>query len=225
MKNSVMVIVAHPDDETISMGGTIRKHISNGDEVNIISMTDGVSSRNSSNAADVDKRNHSAELASKILGFNWATRFNFKDNQMDSYPLIEVIRCIEKAKEKYQPNIIYTHSGADLNIDHRIVAKAVLTSFRPQPGELCKEIRLFEVASATDYSSPSLFSNFVPNLYISIDKTWEFKLKALNSYNSEMKDFPHSRSIEAINNLAKLRGSQVGYSLAEAFEVIRKLED
>lgn len=225
MKNSVLIIVAHPDDETISMGGTIRKHINNGDDVNIISMTDGVGSRDYSTHTDVNNRNQSAEQASKVLGFNWAERYDFKDNELDSYPLIEVIKCIEKVKEKYLPNIIYTHSGADLNIDHRIVARAVLTSFRPQPDELCKEIRLFEVASSTDYGSPSLLGNFTPNLYISIDDTWEYKLNALKAYDSEMRHFPHSRSIESINNLAKLRGSQVGYNLAEAFEVIRKLED
>lgn len=225
MKNSVLVVVAHPDDETISMGGTIRKHINNGDDVNIISMTNGVGSRDISDANDIKDRGKSAELASKALGFNWGEKHNFTDNEMDSYPLIKVVKCIEKAKESYLPNIVYTHSGADLNIDHRIVVNAVLTAFRPQPGELCKEIRLFEVASSTDYGDQRLLGNFMPNLYISIDSTWHSKLKALEAYSSEMREYPHARSIKAINNLAKLRGSQVGYNLAEAFEVIRKLED
>jgi len=225
MKKNILVVVAHSDDETISMGGTIRKHITNGDSVIAISMTDGVSSRANTDIKEISKRTDSAELASRILGFKWGDCFNFKDNAMDSYPLIEIVKCIEESKKKYQPNLVYTHSGADLNIDHRVVANAVLTAFRPEPGEICKEIRLFEVPSATDYGHKSLTGIFNPNVFISIDNEWDFKEEALKAYNKEMRLYPHSRSIQGISNLARLRGSQVGFNMAEAFEAIRKLED
>jgi LmbE family N-acetylglucosaminyl deacetylase len=225
MKKNILVVVAHSDDETISMGGTIRKHITNGDNVIAISMTDGVSSRANMDNKEITKRTDSAEMASQILGFKWGECFNFKDNAMDSHPLIEVIKCIEESKKKYQPNMVYTHSGADLNIDHRIVANAVLTAFRPEPGEICKEIRLFEVPSATDYGHKSLTGIFNPNVFVSIDNEWSYKEEALNAYDKEMRLYPHSRSIQGIGNLARLRGSQVGFEMAEAFEVIRKLED
>jgi LmbE family N-acetylglucosaminyl deacetylase len=225
MKKNILVVVAHSDDETISMGGTIRKHITNGDSVIAISMTDGVSSRANTDIKEISKRTDSAQLASRILGFKWGECFNFKDNAMDSYPLIEIVKCIEESKKKYQPNLVYTHSGADLNIDHRVVANAVLTAFRPEPGEICKEIRLFEVPSATDYGHKSLTGIFNPNVFISIDNEWGFKEEALKAYNKEMRLYPHSRSIQGISNLARLRGSQVGFNMAEAFEVIRKLED
>ena len=120
--------------------------------------------------------------------------------------------------------IVYTHSGADLNVDHRVVSNAVLTAFRPQPNEKCKELRLFEVASATDYGNPAITGSFSPNLFLNISNEWSSKVRALEAYNAEMRDYPHSRSIKGIQNLAKLRGNQVGYELAEAFEVIRKLE-
>ena len=139
--------------------------------------------------------------------------------------MIEIIQCIEKTKKKLQPDLVYSHSGADLNIDHRIVSNAVLTAFRPEPNEKCKEIRLFEIVSATDYSHPSLTKTFFPNLFVSIEKTWRDKEDALKAYSEEMRPFPHTRSIEGIKNLAKARGNQAGYSYAEAFEVIRKLED
>tara|TARA_Y100001935_G_C17267346_1_gene489920 strand:+ start:340 stop:1020 length:681 start_codon:yes stop_codon:yes gene_type:complete len=223
-KNNVLVVVSHTDDETISMGGTLRKHANNGDVVNVISMTDGVGSRENSNNVDIEKRLKSAEKASDILGFSWGRCFDFKDNAMDSYPLIEVVKCVEEIKKEYQPNLVYTHSGADLNIDHRIVSNAVITAFRPEPKEICKEIRLFEVASATDFGHPALFGNFTPNLFISIKNEWNYKEKALKAYEEEIRPYPHSRSLTGISNLAKLRGNQVGLEFAEAFEVIRKLD-
>ena len=110
-------------------------------------------------------------------------------------------------------------------MDHRVVANSVLTAFRPQPNELCKELRLFEVASATDYGNSAITGSFSPNLFIDISNEWPSKVKALEAYMEEMREYPHSRSIQGIKNLANLRGNQVGYDFAEAFEVIRKLED
>ena len=224
MTEIVLVVVAHSDDETISMAGTIIKHVSRGDKVIVVSMTDGVSARDTTNIADVNIRKLSADTASRELGFQWGDCYDFNDNSMDAYPLIEVVKAIEKAKYQHKPTLVYTHSGADLNVDHRVVASAVLTVFRPQPNETCKEIRLFEVASATDYGNPSLTGSFAPNLFIDITNKWTSKERALKAYSIEMRDYPHSRSIEGIKNLAKLRGNQVGCDMAEAFEVIRKIE-
>lgn len=225
MKNVVLVVVAHPDDETISMAGTIRKHIDKGDKVYVVSMTDGVGGRDKSNEIEVENRKIFSDLASKELGFEWGDCYNFLDNSMDAYPLLEIVKAVEKVKVKYEPSLVYTHSSADLNVDHRVVANAVLTAFRPQPMESCKEIRLFEVASATDYGSSAVTGTFLPNLFVNITSEWDSKLNALNAYSSEMRNYPHSRSVEGILNLAKIRGNQVGYNLAEAFEVIRKLDD
>ena len=224
MPKNILIVVAHPDDETISMAGTIRKHVNNGDSVKIISMTDGVSARLTSKIEDASNRKKSAEKASEILGFSWEAHHNFNDNAMDGYPLIEIIQCIEKIKKKLQPELVYTHSGADLNIDHRVVSNAVLTVFRPEPNEKCKELRLFEVASATDYGNHAVTGSFAPNLFVNISQEWPSKLRALEAYSSEMRNYPHSRSIKGIENLAKLRGNQIGYELAEAFEVLRKIE-
>ena len=224
MGEVVLVIVAHSDDESISMAGTIVKHVSKGDKVCVVSMTDGVSSRANSNIDEIRHRKKSSYLASQELGFQWGVCYDFKDNAMDSYPLIEIVKAVEEAKQTYKPTLVYTHSGADLNVDHRVVSNAVLTAFRPQPNEKCKELRLFEVASATDYGNPAITGSFSPNLFLNISNEWSSKVRALEAYNAEMRDYPHSRSIEGIQNLAKLRGNQVGYELAEAFEVIRKLE-
>lgn len=225
MSEVVLVIVAHSDDESISMAGTIVKHVSKGDKVFVVSMTDGVSSRDKKNIVEIRHRKKSADLASQELGFQWGDCYDFDDNAMDRYALIEIVKAVEVAKQKYEPTLVYTHSGADLNVDHRVVAHAVLTAFRPQPYEKCKELRLFEVASATDFGVAAITGSFSPNLFLNISNEWSSKLRALEAYNTEMRDYPHSRSIEGIKNLAKLRGNQVGYELAEAFEVVRKLEN
>jgi len=223
IKKKVLIVVAHTDDETIGMGGTIKKHINNGDEVFAISMTDGIGSRELFQKKDILKRVESSNLASKILGFKWIERFNFKDNMLDSEPLLEIIKPLEKFKESIQPNIVYTHCGGDLNIDHRVIANAVLTVFRPEPRDSCQEIRLLEISSATDFGNEFITGKFHPNLFEDISKTWDDKEKALLAYEEELREFPHSRSLEGIKNLARLRGNQVGIEMAEAFQIIRKI--
>lgn len=226
MGEIVLVVVAHSDDESISMAGTIRKHVNKGDKVYVVSMTNGVGARRGVDVTETEalERRNSAETASKILGFEWSDCYDFNDNSMDSYPLLEVVKAVELAKARHRPTLVYTHSCADLNVDHRVVAKAVLTAFRPQPNEVCKELRLFEVASATDYGNSAITGSFTPNLFIDISSEWSAKAKSLSAYSAEMREYPHSRSVQAIKNLASLRGNQVGYEFAEAFEVIRKLE-
>ena len=219
----ILVIVAHSDDETIGMGGTIRRHVLDGDLVQVVSMTDGVGSRNSADEDDVRNRKSSAIEASKILGFHWIREYSFSDNSMDKYSLLEVVKCIEAVKGEVEPTIVYTHSGADLNVDHRVVANAVLTAFRPQTGEACNEIRAFEVASATDYGHESTTGSFSPNLFFDIKDTWSCKEQALGAYCEEMRAYPNSRSLRGLKNLARLRGNRVGLEMAEAFQILRKI--
>ncbi|CAN1499465.1 thiol_BshB1, bacillithiol biosynthesis deacetylase BshB1 [Burkholderiaceae bacterium] len=223
-KKVVLVIVAHTDDETIGIGGAIAKHVESGDTVYGISMTNGVGARDGNNLSKIKSRYQASENAGKILGLTWLDNGNYPDNLMDTIPLIDVIKFIEKIKSKITPEIIYTHTSADLNIDHQIVSRATLTAFRPEPNEVWSEIRAFEVASSTDYGHRSITNLFAPNLFVDVTKTWNKKLAALKEYQSEIREQPHSRSIVGIENLAKHRGNQVGVYYAEAFEIIRKIE-
>jgi len=222
-KNVILVIVAHTDDETLGLGGTIARHVKGGDKVYGLSMTDGVGARLQKDINAIKIRQQASINASKILGLVWLEAGKFPDNSMDSVPLLEIVRFIEKVKIQINPDIIYTHSSADLNIDHRVVNQAILTAFRPHSEENWQEIRAFEVASATDYGHKSVTNTFYPNLYIDITDTWENKLAALNEYSMEMKNSPHSRSFDGLENLAKYRGNQVGLDYAEAFEIIKKI--
>jgi LmbE family N-acetylglucosaminyl deacetylase len=223
-KHTVLVVVAHTDDETLGLGGVISKHIENGDTVYGVSMTDGIGSRGVANEQEIKVRVQASINAGKILGLTWMEGGSFPDNAMDSVSLLDVAKVIEKAKFLVKPTLVYTHSSADLNVDHRVVSQATLTAFRPQPNEIWQEIRTFEIASATDYGHKSITNLFYPNLYVDITGTWEKKLAALNEYKMEMRDAPHTRSFEGLENLAKYRGNQVGLKYAEAFEIIRKIE-
>ena len=216
--------MAHTDDEVLGMGGTIRRHIDDDDSVFVLSMTDGVSARQINDKNAIKIRQRAAINASRKLGFTWLSSANFPDNAMDSIALLDVIKFIEKTKKQINPNIIYTHSSADLNIDHRIVSQATLTAFRSQPGEIWREIRTFEVPSATDFGHKSITNAFYPNLFIDISDTWHLKLEAIKEYELEMKAPPHSRSMEGLENLAKYRGNQAGLNYAEAFEIIKKID-
>ncbi len=221
---TVLVIVAHTDDETLGAGGTIAKHVLTGDKVYGISMTNGIGSRGQARDLEIDEREQAALNAAKILGMVWLEGKDFPDNAMDSVPQLQIVQAIEAAKRTVHPTLVYTHSSADLNMDHRVVCEAALAAFRPQPEELCKDIRVFEVASATDYGHPDVTGHFTPNLWISIADTWEKKRAALKEYAVEMREAPHTRSLPGLESLAKLRGFQVGLEMAEAFQILRRIE-
>ena len=222
MNNKILVVVAHPDDETLGCGGTIAKHIANGDNLTVMFMTDGVSSRTdkSSNAGEL--RHSNAKNAMKILGVADMHFFNFPDNSMDTVPLIELVKAIESIIGQVKPDTIYTHFAHDLNIDHRLIHSAVMTACRPQKGSSVKNILSFEVLSSTEWNSPSQPS-FIPQYIIDIDNYWDKKRQALQCYHEELRPFPHSRSDECIEALAILRGATHGFKKAEAFYVERIL--
>jgi LmbE family N-acetylglucosaminyl deacetylase len=221
MPKSILVVAAHSDDETIGCGGTISRHVSEGNEVHLLFMTDGVGSRNGENC-DVNERLVSAKKATKILGVNSMQNLSFPDNKMDSVPLLDVTQAIEKKVVEIQPDIIYTHHIGDLNIDHQVTHKAVITACRPQPNFCVKEIYAFEVLSSTEWHT-QISEYFVPNVFVDITDFLSIKMQAFKSYQSEIREVPHSRSEEHLELLAKHRGYCVGVKAAEAFMLVRSI--
>ncbi|MBO9489056.1 PIG-L family deacetylase [Endozoicomonas sp. G2_1] len=217
----VLVVAAHADDEVLGCAGTIAKHTANGDHVEVIFLTDGVSSRPTSENAKW-QRECSAERAMQVLGIKSIHQASFPDNQLDSVALLNVVRYIESIIQELEPEYIYTHYGQDLNIDHQICNQAVLTACRPQLGHSVKKIFAFEVLSSTEWNSTSLPS-FKAQYINDISDYWQLKKAALQCYKEELKQFPHSRSIECISALATLRGATHGFTKAEAFYVERIL--
>ena len=191
----------------------------NGDRTQVVFLADGFSSRD-----DGDNRDVSAEKSSKILGCEKPIFLNLPDNQLDAVPLLEIVKKLEEVINNFQPNIIYTHHFGDLSIDHQITHKAVMTACRPQPNFCVKEIYSFEVLSATHWQSPSMGNAFIPNYFIDVSGFMEKKIKALQYYNNEMREAPHARSYESVENLAKFRGSLAGVKVAEGFFIERLIK-
>jgi LmbE family N-acetylglucosaminyl deacetylase len=223
MSKTVLIVAAHTDDEALGCGGTIARHVAEGDIVYAVFMADGVTSRAQAGQDDLGNRNAAAEDARKILGISENFYLRLPDNRLDSLPLIEVIQHLEPIISKLQPNIIYTHHHGDLNVDHRITHQAVLTACRPMPGSSVQAIYAFEVMSSTEWATPTA-EPFVPNHYVDISNQLETKLDALRAYRLEMRDAPHSRSIEHLVHLAHHRGHTMGLISAEAFIVVRTVK-
>jgi len=222
MKEKILVIAAHSDDEALGCGGSIAKHCAKGHDVAVLFMTDGVGSRQGTGDAEARQRNDASKRALEILGCTTFERFDFPDNALDSVPLLTVTKKIEEFCNGWGiPSTVYTHHPQDLNIDHRIVHSATLVAFRPQPSasRLPGTILSFEVPSSTGWfgSAPA----FQPNYFSDITSHLSTKLLALEAYSEEMRPWPHARSLRAVEALAHTRGSAVGVEAAEAFVVER----
>jgi N-acetylglucosamine malate deacetylase 1 len=221
INNIVLIVAAHPDDEVLGCGGAIAKHANKGDKVHVVFMTNGVGSRDAS-SKEIQERKQSAKNAANILSISSTQQFNFPDNKMDMVALLDVVQLIEEVIDKLQPEIIYTHHPGDLNIDHQITHKAVMTACRPQPGFCVKEIYAFEVLSSTEWQTPGL-KPFCPNIFIDVTDYINLKKQALGAYSKEMYQPPHSRSVDNALRLNTLRGNSVGVDYAEAFVLVRSV--
>lgn len=227
MNKTIAVIAAHPDDEVLGCGGTISRFAEEGHKVNILILADGESSRKITDFKSVkyqiDFRNNSATNACQIMGCDSVTLKNLPDNRLDGIERLDIIKIIESFIDRHKPEILFTHHSGDVNIDHRIIHDSVITATRPQPGFPVKEILFFEVPSSTEWRPPGSADTFHPNVYVDISRTLQVKNDALRAYASELRPFPHPRSFEAIEALAKWRGATVGVSAAEAFVLGRRV--
>jgi LmbE family N-acetylglucosaminyl deacetylase len=215
-----LIVAAHSDDEALGCGGTMARLSSQGWDVGVVFMTNGVGARPDASSADASERGAAAQKAMKALGARVLHSFDFPDNAMDSMPLLKLTQAVELAARDFQPHLVLTHHAHDLNVDHRLVHQAVLTAFRPLPGSNVEAILCFEVASSTGWSS-STGPSFHPTLSIDITATFAAKMEALKCYEVEMRPSPHPRSATSIEALARWRGSLCGLQFAEAFEVQR----
>ena len=218
MNNSikkVLVLAAHPDDETLGMGGTIAKLSASGVEVKVVFLMEGVGSRIRASSGDLDSRKLSCSAAMKILGVNEYFLGSFRDNALDSYPLLDLVNWVESFLIDFEPDTVFATSPFDLNIDHRCVAEIAQIISRPLPNTTINQLYFYEVRSSSEWRF--IGDNFRPNVYFNIARTNEIKTLALNCYQQELREFPHPRSLKALEALSLLRGSEAGYMNAEAF--------
>ena len=208
----ILVLSAHPDDETFGMGGTIKKYADQGAEIDIFVISDGAS------AQYVDKkmievRKESCLNAGKKLGIKNFEFLDFPDGKLDTISTLEITQKIEEKLSNIKPQIVFITPNNDGHQDHKKVHDCALIASRPKTHKIEKIIQ-YELLSTNRTS-------FSPNFFVDISNEFESKIDAIKEYNSEIEDFPHVRSIKAIESLANVRGVESGLGKAEAFKIIR----
>lgn len=223
-EKKVLVVVGHPDDEILLCGGAIAWHVAQGHPVKVVIVAQGIFSRGME-GAEAKKIQLSKEMhdANEVLGVHDVVLLDFPDQKLDTIPILEITQRIETIIDEYQPTVVYTHHSGDLNVDHEIVHRAVLTATRPVPEQVVKEVYAGEVLSSTEWSTPSTTSVFTPNVYLDVTEYFDKKIEALEVYASEIRDYPHPRSVKGVEAQATLRGVETGVEKAEAFMLLRAL--
>ena len=224
----ILVVAAHPDDEVLGCGGTIARHADAGDQVQLLIVAEGATSRQQQRdrgeaTEELSALAQAAQQAGWILGAQGVELLDLPDNRLDSLDRLDLIKQIEERIERHQPQVVYVHHAGDVNVDHRRLHEAVVTACRPSPGHPVRRLLSYEVASSTEWQPPGSAPAFQPNWFVDISAQWPRKREALAAYASEMRPWPHARSIEAVEHLACWRGAQVGVEAAEAFYLLRQL--
>ncbi|MFI9150184.1 PIG-L deacetylase family protein [Streptomyces sp. NPDC053367] len=218
--STVLVLAAHPDDELLGVGGTLARHVADGDAVHAVVLTEGASSRYRKGLAeDLAK---SAHRAAQVLGLTSLRLWRLPDQRLDALPLIEVVQQVEAVADALRPDLVYTHFPGDVNADHGIAARAAWTACRPYVLPRLRRFAVFETPSSTEWGW-SAETPFTPSLYVDVAGTLELKLEAMSCYDTELRDPPHPRSLPALRERAAYWGSRVGREAAEPFQVLREV--
>ena len=208
----------------LGCGGTIRRHALAGERVSILILADGETSRGSQpDDKAIEQRENSARAAAEILGVKNVEIHRFPDNRLDSIARLDIIKVVEQNIKDAMPDVVYTHHAGDLNVDHRRVHEAVVTACRPQFGHPVQTLLFFETPSSTEWQPPGSGQPFLPNWFVDISDVLEHKIAALRVYQSELRSWPHPRSLEGVEHLARWRGATIGCAAAEAFMLGREI--
>jgi len=218
---NVVVVAAPPDDEILGAGATLARHVQGGDEVHAVVLADGALSRYEDHM--VGELQAGGVAAARHIGFA-SLRFEaFPDQRLDQVAIVDLTQHVETILAELQPDIVYTHFRGDVNVDHAFVAQAVWTACRPYQMPQLRLIAAFETPSSTEWASAGQGAAFRPTLFVDVGTTIQCKLAAMSCYTSELRDYPHPRSLRALRERASYWGSVVGLSAAEPFEVLRGL--
>lgn len=216
----LLLVVAHGDDETLGAGGTIAKLTDEGTNVALCVLTNDDGSRATA-GRPVTNRVSAIETAAKVLGIDRLTIHEFGDNRLDTLSQLELNRAVEQEVRVFEPDTVFTTSTADLSMDHQLVSRAARVAGRPSRSSV-REVRTFEVRSATDVGEACGMPAFRPNIWQPLDESHlDRKIEALSAYGQELETWPSPRSERGVRALAEYRGSQVAVEFAEAFELIR----
>lgn len=226
----IMIVVAHPDDELLGLGATMHRLISDYQvEAHVVILGEGITSRSDTRdplrwEKELSLHRQNIQQAKDEIGYHSVSIHDFPDNRFDTVALLDIIKVIENEKAAYKPDVIFTHHGGDVNIDHQRTFEAVITSCRPMQHESVKTIITFETPSGTEWRASSDPRYFIPNMFVSVSVAdLDAKIKGMESYEFEKRLYPHPRSPEALKIQAQRWGVTVGYEFAEAFTIIRSI--
>ena len=231
LKNKrILLVVAHPDDELLGCGGSMHRLIHEYNcYIKVIILGEGITSRSDNRDTvkwkpELDIHRSNINRAQVCIGYQEKGIYDFPDNRFDTVALLDIIKIIEKEKQTFLPQVIFTHHGGDLNIDHQRTFEAVITACRPIEYEIVQTIITFETFSGTEWRASSDPKHFIPNLFFEIDeKGLQAKIKGMESYEFERRTYPHPRSPDALKIAAQRWGIAIGKQYAEAFCVIRMI--
>ena len=220
----VLVIAAHPDDEVLGLGGTISKLAAEGNVIHHLIITDGSSQQYLGNPKLKDiieeKKRETCECAS-ILGIKTIDYASFPDMKLDTVPHVQINECIERTISKYSIEMVFTHFYGDVNKDHRCVFESSIVATRPFVGQTVKTVLLYKTPSSTEWNYQSTESSFSPNVYVNITDFEKNKLRAISCYKRELRQYPHPRSLKAIEQMDCCCGTTICAEFAESFILVR----
>ena len=216
---SVCIIAPHPDDEVLGLGGTIRRMFSLGIEVHLLVVSGHLPPLYS---IDVfEKTKEECNLASQILGISSVSFLEIPATNINQLPVAELNKKIMDFLTNVKPTTVFI-PFPDRHIDHKLIFEASMVCTRPVGKSYPRLVLSYETLSETDWNAPYIEPFFIPELFVDIKDTFQYKIDAMKSYKSQLENAP-SRSIESIEALARYRGSQNGFKYAEGFKVIRHL--
>ena len=227
---NIMLVVAHPDDELLGLGATMHKLIHEQKcHIHVVILGEGITSRADSRDTklwenELATHRENINKAQAAIGYQSVSIYDFPDNRFDTVSLLDIIKVIEKEKSNFKPEVIFTHHGGDLNIDHQRTFEAVITACRPMEHEQVKTIITFETPSGTEWRASTDPRHFIPNLFFSVSKEdLDVKIRAMECYYYERRDYPHPRSPKALTIQAQRWGVSVGCEFVEAFSLVREI--
>ena len=218
----MLVIAPHPDDEVLGVGGTILKNIAGGNEVTVAILTKGVMPLFSRES--VDRLWDEVGRCHSFLGVGKTLSGAFPAAMLETIPRYELNAYLVKTLRDERPDEVYIPHWGDMQKDHQLVAEAAMVALRPKYAHRVKRIFAYETLSETGWNIPGIHNFFVPNVYVDISTILNKKIEAMRIYASQLSQFPNPRSIEAVEALARFRGSTVCAQAAEAFVLVREVK-
>lgn len=219
----IIVVAAHPDDETLGAGGTILKHKQAGDEVIWLIVTN-ISENQGFSSERVKSRQEEIDKVAAMYDFDHVIKLDYPTMSLSSNSLIELIPDVSKVFLEFQPEIIYVLNRSDAHSDHRVIFDAVMACTKSFRYPFIRKVLMYECISETEFAPMLPEKAFQPNYYIDITSHFRKKLEIMQVFESELGEHPFPRSLRNIEALAVFRGASVGLEYAEAFQLIKWIE-